>query len=110
MASSDFVPPRDKLETASEVAADHSFSGTTTGQKCGESVTTNENAERLGASTDHDGEGAERGREHDAELARIVAAWDELPAVLKGAMLAIVDSAGAARLGRDAESEARNSG
>jgi hypothetical protein len=30
------------------------------------------------------------------ELAQIVAAWSELPAVLKGAMLAIVDSAGAA--------------
>ena len=71
--------------------------GPTTGPKCGGLVTTNENAKRLGASTDHDGEGAERGREHDAELARIVAAWDELPAVLKGAMLAIVDSAGAAR-------------
>ena len=47
------------------------------------------------ASTDHEGEGTERDREHEAELARIVAAWDELPAVLKGAMLAIVDSAGA---------------
>ena len=48
------------------------------------------------ASTDHEGEGTERDREHEAELARIVAAWDELSAVLKGAMLAIVDSAGAA--------------
>lgn len=38
---------------------------------------------------------SERGREHDAELARIVSAWDELPTVLKAAMLAIVDSAGA---------------
>jgi hypothetical protein len=28
-------------------------------------------------------------------VARIVAAWSELPAVLKGAMLAIVDSIGA---------------
>ncbi|MFM9965139.1 MAG: hypothetical protein ACKV2Q_28410 [Planctomycetaceae bacterium] len=39
---------------------------------------------------------SERDQEHDAKLARIVAAWSELPAVLKGAMLAIVDSAGAA--------------
>ncbi|MBC7820536.1 MAG: hypothetical protein IAG10_26930 [Planctomycetaceae bacterium] len=48
-------------------------------------MTTNESAERVAASS-------ERGQEHDAELIRIVAAWDELPAVLKGAMLAIVDS------------------
>ena len=81
------------VETTSEVAADGSFSGTTTGQKTGELVTTNENAERLGASTDHGDARAERAREHDARLARINAAWDELPAVLKGAMLAILDSA-----------------
>ena len=42
------------------------------------------------------GASSERDQEHDAELARIIAAWSELPAVLKGAMLAIVDSAGAA--------------
>ena len=47
-------------------------------------VTTNENAKRDTI-----------GSELDAELARIVAAWSELPAVLKGAMLAIVDSVGA---------------
>ncbi len=67
--------------------------GTISGPKCGELVTTNENAEHVGASTDHDGAELERGREHDTELARIAAAWDELPAVLKGAILAIVDSA-----------------
>ena len=50
-------------------------------------MTTNENAKR-------DTIGSERGPELDAELARIVAAWSELPAVLKGAMLAIVDSVG----------------
>ena len=50
-----------------------------------------------------------RGQEHAAELARIVAAWDDLPAVLKGAMLAIVDSAGAAGLERVAGGSARNS-
>ena len=73
---------------AKEVAARVTFTGTTTGQKCGELVTTNENAKR-------DTIGSERGPELDAELARIVAAWSELPAVLKGAMLAIVDSVGA---------------
>ncbi|MFM9965306.1 MAG: hypothetical protein ACKV2Q_29320 [Planctomycetaceae bacterium] len=36
-----------------------------------------ENAERVAASSDH-------GQAHDAKLARIVAAWSELPAVLKG--------------------------
>ena len=64
-------------------------SGTIPGPNSGELVTTNENAERVAASS-------ERGQKCDAELARIVAAWSELPAVLKGAMLAIVDSAGAA--------------
>ncbi len=62
--------------------------GPSTGPICGELVTTNENAERVTVSSD-------RGQEHDAELARIVSAWSELPAVLRGAMLAIVDSAGA---------------
>ncbi len=65
-------------------------SGTIPGPNCGELVTTNENAERVVASS-------ERGQEHAAELARIIAVCSELPAVLKGAMLAIVDSAGAAR-------------
>jgi hypothetical protein len=51
-------------------------------------VTTNENEKR-------DSIGSDRGQELDTELARIVAAWSELPPVLKGAMLAIVDSAGA---------------
>jgi hypothetical protein len=51
-------------------------------------VTTNENAKR-------DALGSERGQELDTELSRIVAAWSGLPSVLKGAMLAIVDSAGA---------------
>ncbi len=51
-------------------------------------MTTDENAKR-------DVLGSERGQELDTELARIVAAWAELPAVLKGAMLAIVDSVGA---------------
>ena len=60
-----------------------------TGPNPGELVTTNETAERVAVSS-------ERGQECAAELARIVAAWSELPAVLKGAMLAIVDSAGAA--------------
>ena len=64
-------------------------SGTIPGPNSGVLVTTNENAERVAASSD-------RGQEHAAELARIVAAWSELPAVLKGAMLAMVDSAGAA--------------
>ena len=59
--------------------------GPPTGPKCRELLTTNDNAQR-------DAMGSERGQEHDAELARIVAAWSELPAVLKGAMLAIVDS------------------
>ncbi len=71
-----------------DVASDGSFAGPSTGPKSGELVTTNENVERVAASS-------ERGQEHDAELARIVAAWSELPAVLKGAMLAMVDSAGA---------------
>ena len=73
------------------------------GPKCGELVTTDENAKR-------DVLGSERGQEHDAELARIVAAWSELPAALKGAMLAIVDSAGTGRLERVAGESARNSG
>ena len=80
------------VELASEVAAGHSFSGTNTGPKCGESVTTNENVERLGASTDHNGARADGCHKHDAGLARINAVWEDLPAVLKGAMLAIVDS------------------
>jgi hypothetical protein len=54
-------------------------------------VTTDENAKREAI-------GSDRGQELDTELARIVAAWAELPAVLKGAMLAIVDSAGAGSL------------
>ena len=90
-------------EAEQDVAADGSFSGTTTGPKSGELVTTNENAERVATSS-------ERGQEHAAELARIVAAWDDLPAVLKGAMLAIVDSAGATELERVAGGSARNSG
>ena len=64
-------------------------SGPSTGPNSGELVTTNENAERVGATSD-------RGQKCESELARIVAAWSGLPAVLKGAMLAIVDSAGAA--------------
>ena len=76
-------------QRSNDVATSRSFSGTTTGPNSGELVTTNENAEHVGATSDH-------GQEHDAELARIVAAWDELPAVLQAAMLAIVDSAGAA--------------
>ena len=71
-------------------------SGPSTGPNSGELVTTNENAEHVGATSDRSGVSSDRGQEHAAELARIVAAWSELPAVLKGAMLAIVDSAGAA--------------
>jgi len=79
-----------------DVAADGSFSGPSTGPNPGELVTTNENAERVNVSSERSVASLDRGQEHDAELARIVAAWSELPAVLKGAMLAIVDSAGAA--------------
>ncbi len=80
------------IQAAKEVAARATFTGTTTGPKCGELVTADENAKR-------DAIGSERGQELDTELARIVAAWSELPAVLKGAMLAIVDSAGAGERG-----------
>ena len=52
--------------------------------------------ERGGGGSDRMLAGADVGQGVDAELARIVAAWSELPTVLKGAMLAIVDSAGAA--------------
>ena len=75
-----------KVATEKDVATCGSIAGPTTGPKSGELLTTNENAERVGSES-------ERRREPDAKLARIVAAWDELPAELKGAMLAIVDSA-----------------